>query len=440
MEILGLAGILIALALLFYMALKGFSLLIVGPLAAIVIVVFNGMGFAGITSTYLGGVGGMVTNVFGYALLGAILGKYYEDSHAASTVANSIMKLVGADKENSSPMRVVIAVTVVAAVLTYAGVSVFAAIFALVPIAREMFRKANLPWHIALIPVVLGMCTFTNTTMPGAIILSNILPTNYLGTTLTAMPVASLVASAACIVWSLLYCKFQLKKALAKGEAYVESGGIPASAADTRLPTVAESFAPIIVLLAVVFGGSVLKVANIAYIAMLVSVLVAMIALRKYIPSHKKTLAGAGTNSIGTVMSIAAVVGVGSCITTAPGFSIVSNALSSISGNPIFSLILMCLIMGVVTASPSGSLGIILANFAQGYVAAGLAPEVVHRVVAIATCGFAAMPHSGGCVALLACAGLTHKEGFKHCFMVTFVGQTISLAVIVIFSSLGWVI
>lgn len=412
----------------------------VGPLAAIVIVVFNGMGFAGITSTYLGGVGGMVTNVFGYALLGAILGKYYEDSHAASTVAGTIMKLVGADKENSSPMRVVIAVTVVAAVLTYAGISVFAAIFALVPIAREMFRKAKLPWHIAIIPLVLGMATVTNTSMPGAIILSNILPTNYLGTTLTAMPVASLVATAVAVAWSLLYCKLEIKKALANGETYVEAGGIPAGAVDVTLPSNFESFTPIVVLLIVVFAGTFLNIANIAYIAMVVCVILTMVLLRKYIPSHKKTLAGAGNNSVGTVMSIAAVVGVGSCITAAQGFGIVSNLLNSISGNPIFSLILICALMSVVTASPSGSLGIILANFAQSYVAMGLAPEVVHRVCAIATCGFAAMPHAGGVVALLACAGLTHKQGYKHCFMVSFVGQLLSLAVIVIFSSLGLVI
>ncbi len=47
-----------------------------------------------------------------------------------------------------SPYFVLLGISAVGAVLTYAGISMFVAMFALIPLARPMFRECNIPWHL----------------------------------------------------------------------------------------------------------------------------------------------------------------------------------------------------------------------------------------------------------------------------------------------------
>lgn len=48
------------------------------------------------------------------------------------------------------------------------------------------------------------------------------------------------------------------------------------------------------------------------------------------------------------------------------------------------------------------------------YVATGLNPEMLHRVVVMACGVFDAMPHSGATVTALAVSGLTHRQAYRH--------------------------
>ncbi len=51
--------------------------------------------------------------------------------------------------------RIMLSVVLASAVVTYGGVSVFVAFFVLVPMAREMFRAANIPAR--LMPAAIGL-------------------------------------------------------------------------------------------------------------------------------------------------------------------------------------------------------------------------------------------------------------------------------------------
>jgi H+/gluconate symporter-like permease len=56
---------------------------------------------------------------------------------------------------------------------------------------------------------------------------------------------------------------------------------------------------------------------------------------------------------------------------------------------------------------------------AQGYLALGIEPAVLHRLVTMAAGGFDSLPHCGAVVAMLAITGLTHREAYRDIFVIT---------------------
>lgn len=50
--------------------------------------------------------------------------------------------------------------------------------------------------------------------------------------------------------------------------------------------------------------------------------------------------------------------------------------------------------------------------------AAGLSPQILHRIAALASGGLDALPHNGAVITLLAICGLNHKQSYFDIFMV----------------------
>lgn len=90
-------------------------------------------------------------------LLGAIFGKLFELS--------ALMSLVGA---KCAMLAVVLAVVLVAALMTYGGVSLFVAVFAVYPFAAELFRRADIPKRFIPATIGLGAFSFTMDSLPGS--------------------------------------------------------------------------------------------------------------------------------------------------------------------------------------------------------------------------------------------------------------------------------
>ena len=75
---------------------------------------------------------------------GAIMGEFMDKSGAAKSIAQAIMNKVG----TKSPYMVLLGISLIGALLTYAGISMFVAMFALIPLARPMFRECDIPWPL----------------------------------------------------------------------------------------------------------------------------------------------------------------------------------------------------------------------------------------------------------------------------------------------------
>ena len=68
--------------------------------------------------------------------------------------------------------------------------------------------------------------------------------------------------------------------------------------------------------------------------------------------------------------------------------------------------------------------------------AASIAPELLHRVTAIATGGLDALPHNGAVITLLAICKLTHRQAYFDIFVVAVLSPIAALVAVVALGTL----
>src|SRR5262249_40726528 len=132
-DTMGLIGILLGLALLIWLALRGWSMLLLAPAAALLAAAFALEPLlANWTQTCMGSAAAFLAQFFPLFLLGALFGKLMDDSGCVSAIADFMTERLG-------ERRAVLAVVLAGALVTYGGVSLFVAFFVLVPMAQALF-------------------------------------------------------------------------------------------------------------------------------------------------------------------------------------------------------------------------------------------------------------------------------------------------------------
>lgn len=437
MEWLGVAGIVAGLVFFVIAAMKGWNVLITSIVTAIIIALTNGMDIAaamvGGESSYVTGLAGFVQKNLLIFMGGAIMGEFMDKSGAAKSIANAIMNKVG----TKSPYLVLLGIAAVGAILTYAGISMFVAMFALIPLARPMFKECKIPWHLFCAAWTLGACSFTMAMIPGVPAIAWINAANGCGVSLTAAPIMGIVGSIIAITVSCLYIKFALKRAQAKGEVYVMAEGETMTSEDKAIPNVFVALLPLILLIGVIIVGSQLHVANVVYIAMIAAVILSMILFNKYIDSQRDVLGNGAKSALGPALFTSAAVGVGTVAAASVGFTVIYEAIFNMPGGTYVSAATMAAVLGGVMGSGSGAVGIIAGNFLDPYLATGVDPAALAKIIATSATIGGALPNSGAMFGMLAAMGLNHKNSYKHIAAISIGAGFCALVVMLIMANVG---
>lgn len=432
-QILSVIGIFVGLAFLVFLALRGWSIILIAPISAIVVLVFSRVDLMKeLNDAYMKGFSSFAMKFFFLFLMGTIFGKVMEDSGAAKSIASFILRITG--KKNA--LYVAMAIVAVCGLLGYGGVSVFVILFVVVPVARPLFKEMDLSWHLFPGIYFFGVATFVMSMLPGTPQIQNIIPTKYLGTTAMAAPALGLFSSAAIIILDYFLMGWIIKRSKARGEGYRGSDPIGERMEtslddDKHLPNIWIAFVPSVVLLIL------LNIFNVDIIwSLLAGTLTGLVIFHKQLPDKLKTLTVGGTNSAIPLINTCADVGFGTVVGAVSGFKIISSALMSIPGTPLISLSLATQLMCGVTGSASGGLGIAMEIFAKQYLALGINPEVIHRIASLASAGLDVMPHNGAVITALSVVGLTHKDAYKYIFILALVAPMITNALCIVIASL----
>ncbi len=418
MATLQIVGLLLAIAFMIIGAYKGIPALPLTLMAALVVILFNGMPvWESFASFYMGGYAGTYSAYFLIFIFSALYAKIMDTSKSTTAIGYKLIDWFG--KKNVALVTVIII-----SVLTFGGVSLFVVIFAAGPIAFLLFKEANLPRHLMMGCLTTGAATYTMTSLPASPQLTNIIPTAYLGTTMTAAPVLGVIASVALFVMCMGYLKFAEGRALARGEVWTYPEHIDRSSIDIQdrsaLPAAWKAFLPMIVLIAIIVVGSQMGVnaSMLTVIAMLVgSALAFLLNIDKFKGHDWRKIAGAGLNDgISAIGGLAAVVSFGTVVQNSPGFQSVVQWVLGFDMHPYLQGIFSTAVISGITGSSSGGLRITLETLGANFVASGANMETLHRLMSIAAGSLDTLPHASGLFLMLAYLGLTHKDGYRHVF------------------------
>ncbi|GFE82416.1 transporter [Steroidobacter agaridevorans] len=464
-----LAICLASLAVLITLAYRGFSVILIAPLAAMGAVLLTEP--AAVAPIYSGlfmdKLGTFVKLYFPVFLLGATFGKLIELSGAARAIVSRVTLILGAK-------NAILAIAAVGMVLTYGGVSVFVVVFATYPFAAEMFRRANIPKR--LIPATIAFSAFTITmdALPGTPQIQNIIPTTFFRTDAYAAPWLGMAAATFTTVLCLLYLEWQRRRAADRGEGYGSGhSNEPESMADgTSMPAMLAALPLIIVaisnraLLTLINHNYAEKVvalldpqrgpanaisqdlkANAALWAVQGALLLGIVAtivigwasIRNRLEEASKV---AVAGSLLASMNTASEYGFGAVIAALPGFRQMADFLMSVR-DPLLNQAITVNVLSGLTGSASGGLSLTLGAFADRFVAAasaeGIPLEVMHRIASLASGGMDTLPHNGAIITLLAVTGMTHKQAYKDIFVITIIKTVTVFFAIAVYRASGLV-
>ncbi len=435
MNALGLVGILVGLAFLIFAIYKGYSLVIAAPIATIIVALFNGMPFIESLFTadksYTAYLAAFLKGNLMVFLFGAILAKYMDKSGAAVAIAVKLMEVVG----TTSPYRALVSLFVISAALTLGGINIFVVIFILIPLAKPIFKRYDISWKLVVPPIFGGGATFTMTMIPGAPSLHNIVPSNALGTPLTAAPLLGITSTVAAIAFLLWYMGHTLRKSQKKGEVYElvdEASGQP-SVFDRPRPSFLVSILPIATLLALILGLSFVK--QIIIYALIVAILMSAVLFRSYV-NQKETINQGTADSLTSVMATGSTIAFGSFAVAVPAFSSIFDAIVGIPGNPYLGLMTGTMVLAAITGSSVGAEGIAVTAFAPTYVDMGLNPETIHRAIAISG-GTSLLPHCGFLNVFNGLAGFTLKDTYGRSLIAFHMPHYIGMVIVLLMTSVG---
>lgn len=479
---MGLVGILVPLGLLIWLSFRGWSVLLLAPAVAIIAAAVAGEPLlAHWTQTFMGSAAQFVAQFFPIFLLGALFGKLMDDSGSVQAIAHFMSAKLG-------HRRAILAVVLAGALVTYGGVSLFVAFFVLAPMARELFRAANIPRRLMPATIALGTSTFTMSALPGTPAIQNTIPMPFFGTTPFAAPGLGIIASAIMLAFGLWWLARAEASARASGEGYGAEAEPGSTAAGDQFirerATSSHAFdpaeiphgkhsdvpPPIVIAsipLLVVVGVNLLMslailprldfsflsqerwgstsfagVAGVWSVAIALAVATAtLVALNRSRLADLRGSMDAGANaSVLPIFSVASLVGFGAVVAALPTFALVRDWVLSIPGGPLVSLAIATNILAALTGSASGGLTIALDALGHTYLqiaeATGVEPALMHRIAVIGCGTLDSLPHNGAVVTLLAVCGSTHRNSYFDMVMANIVGPVIALIVVIILGSM----
>lgn len=470
-------AVILALALLMYLAFRGVTLLLLAPAMALLAALLSGGMplLAAYTQIFMTNAGDFIVAFFPLFMLGAIFGKLMDDSGSASVIAGVVIAKLG-------PERAIVSVVLCCGVLTYGGVSLFVVAFAMFPVAAALFRDADIPKRLIPGTLALGSFTFTMSALPGTPAIQNAIPMPFFGTTAFAAPGLGIITGLVMVVLGTAWLQRRSASARSAGEGYGEhADDMPEPDTVMRERVQAEGFdinelregqaepevppgfllalAPVVIVVAVNFAFVELVVPKMdtsylaeprfgpttiesvrgvwAIIVALFAAILFLIACNWHRLASLKTSLDQGADaSVLPIFNVASLVGFGAVIAALPAFDMIREAVLSVGGgNPLVSLAVSVNVLSAITGSASGGMSIALdalgPTFVELAAATNVSLEAMHRVTAVASGALDALPHNGAVITILGICKLGHRDAYFDVLMVAVVVPMIALVVLI---------
>jgi len=417
MEYLNVIGLLLGIAVLIFLSFKGIHTILSALLASIVIIIFNGMDFWGtINADFMAAAGGCVTTYFMLFALGAVFGEVMSKSGSAGAIAKKIIDTLG-------KKYVLLALTLVTAILSYAGISIFVIVFVIYPLAVPLMREANISKNI--LPALI---LFAGVTLmlpaPGSPTGTNATPATVLGTTVYAAPIMGVICLIVAFVLGYLYLVRTSNSLAKQGVGFVEAEQLSDTNENSdELPSFIIAIIPVVSVIVVVFvTKSIFASFDSINTGLFCGILLTILLnLKRFKGSTLESVSKGITSSMSPTLTTAAIIGFGGVVQAAPAFQTfvsLSEYLSMLF-NPYISGLISINIMSGITGAALSGMKIFTNSMLPSYLNLNINAEAMHRILVISSGGLDTLPHCSTLAILFGVMGLTHKQAYKYVFMVS---------------------
>lgn len=432
---LSIIGVFLALAILIVGTMKGiklFPLIIVG---VVVVAITNSIDiWTAFSVNFVGGLQSAMASFFILVSAATIYSQMMNRTGSTNAIAYWCIRTFG--KQNA-----VLVLMVITGILGLAGLNGMMMVFAVYGILCIIMKEANLPREMAGAFIFFGCGLFAEGYFPASVHLNNILPTQFLGTTLMAAPLLGLGTGLITIVFAYIYLKRTSVKLAGQGIGWTDPGEGSyvfqgASFTEETAPSAIKAFIPMFWMIALVLILSYttsFASALIAVISMVSATIVCALLNLNVLKSANTKITVFLQDCFDQIWSscggLAAIFGFASVITNSPGFQSILNWLVSLD---ISVYVKAALCSGTLAAaSGSSATGARLTGQYLGeyLVSSGADLDVLHRVIAEAVTIGTEVPHCSAIYLILTMFGIEYKKGYKHIAMLFWVGGLIALIV-----------
>ena len=424
MVYVSLFGILLAITLFIILCYRGIPVTVSALLLSFLVWLFSvgcadALSFDEVAALFASGA----TNIIGKYLLlfmfSALFGSLVTYTGIASALGRAYERLVLKAPKKVQKLLAVALVPFLNAIFVYAGISVYVAVFAVMAVAKDLFKRMDLPWHLYSLSMV-GSGTFASMALPGSASITNLTPIPYTGTTAAPAPVFSIIISIECLVLGVLYMQYAIRRSERKNEGFLPSGAEIDKAdvyKERELPPVFLPLAIALMALPVVLMN-IFKFSIVSALFLSDIVFLAVYHRRLTLETGKTAIVNGLVSGIGPTMTFALMSGFAYVLLQTPGFQLVFRMLLALPITPYLKIVGMVGVVGFLMGNYNATVPASMEMLGHDFLATcGVPMGIVHRLISISSL-FAISPHNSALCNSLSVVKLNHKQTYINYFVI----------------------
>ena len=421
---MGYISIFLGLAVVVALMIRRWSPLMVGIVAATVVIFMNGLPFGEtMTGTYFDGFCTMFKSLFPPIFSGSLLAQIYNRSGAVNAVGDAIANALFKDSASATRKYVscILAMAIASGILAFCGLNALVTLIAMYPIALRLMERAGIPKRFVMGILSCGVYTFAMSA-PGSAELVNILAMQSLNTPSYAGICGGILACITEIAVTTTLTTIMIKKDVAKGKTFAYGPKDIVASNDQPRPKALVALLPLLalVLLFNIFSIDIFSSTMIAW-------LFSIVLFWKYLPKKdgKRTnemldvFTAAGAMAFGPCSAVGSIVGFTSIVQTLPEFQAMLDGVFNFNMPAALILIIAVCLIAALTGSSTAAIRVAVPMVAERCTAAGLSLAFIHRVSCFACSIVDTLPYGTAVIINLGIADLDMKEGYPPMFIAT---------------------
>lgn len=428
-------GLIVAITLLVIMIIKGIDMITATVITASIILVTSGLNFwEGLLTTFSGGAGGFVASWFLILGLGGIFGQLVLETGLATKIAKTLTEKLGTK-------MVGLVILICTFFITLLGINGYIMVFVLYPIADNLLRQNKMDRRV--LPFLLLGGGASANGFAYSLDICNVLPSNYLNTSLGSAPLLSFVFTAILAVCYFVYFNYAQKKSHKEHTdeellaMYSEGSTIMG---DDELPGIFLSVLPFVVVLGAVVITSSWGTSNSILFSLVIGILLIIVTQFKHIKNMKSSIKTGSGSGLSSMLTVAAVMGLSKVLGASPAFQNLQVAVLNMNMPAYLKAFFGTTVLTGLTGSAISGETIFMESFGQAFVDMGVNVQALHRIVTESALILNKLPNSSVAILTMSICGCSLKESYKHIILGTTIPAFVAGLVIALMATAGIVI